>query len=636
MAVNRENIEITVDGAAKAERELDGVGGAFDGLAKSIAGAAAGFLTFQSAFKAAELAQAGARIQQVDQAFAALGGTTEQVEAAFRGLGGTVDRQTIKQLANTAKALGISTDQFAKLTSVATAAAKTLGKDVTEALQDVITGVARQSKPILDNVGILVSVEQANAKYAAALGKTAASLTDAEKQQAFFNAVLEAGAPVIEQVGAGMDGAAADFARLATSLTEAKNALSVLLAELLSPAAREAADVLSFLYGGGRSDERGSEAQVRRNLQAVNKEIAELGARVGPIMRARARGETGGVLSDLLGSEASNDAAIARFKSLKREAADLSRELERLRTIRATKFAGPLPATTPGTVTATTTRRRRAGGRDPALEAQRANLALLSQLEDESLRSAVGAVFDKMGATAAAGPSPLAARVDDLRDAIAFEREYQDGQLATIGLISTQAAAFARLGNEVDENGVKMRDFADVMQVQALGAVGAVGDAFGQAAVAALFAGESFSTALGNALIAAGAQTIGQAISGLAIAGILAFIPGLQGNAAGLAAASAAALGAGTALVGVGKALGGNLDPGVAGGPSGAGAPGANQQAAERDRQRDFRRSRTGADQQEMVIVINNSIGGERVDRQIHRAAVRGRQFDRPRRAGAA
>jgi len=50
---------------------------------------------------------------------------------------------------------------------------------------------------------------------------------------------------------------------------------------------------------------------------------------------------------------------------------------------------------------------------------------------------------------------------------------------------------------------------------------------------------------------------------------------------------------------------------------------------------RDRRRSRNTADQQEVTIIINNSLGGERVDRAIHRAAVRGARFDRPRRAGA-
>jgi hypothetical protein len=338
VAVNREDIIIDVDGAREAERDLDSVGKSFDGLSKSIGAAVAGFVSLQGAMKVVEFAQAGAQIQQVDVAFSRLGGTAEQVDATFQALGGTVDRNTIKRLSNTARALGITGDQFQQLSKVALASSKALGRDVTESLGDVVTGTARFSREILDNLGLQVSVGQANEAYARALNKSAASLSEAEKRQAFFNAVMKAGETLTEQVGSNVEGAAGNFARLATSITEAKDAVSVFIAELTSPAAAAASDALNFLYGSGRSDVRGDQlSRAKANLEEVNAEIRELSAQLAPVLRGRERGEEPGFLSDLFGSKEANDRAIERLQSLKREALSLQREI----TVRGAAFVGP-------------------------------------------------------------------------------------------------------------------------------------------------------------------------------------------------------------------------------------------------------------------------------------------------------
>ena len=666
MAVNREDIIISVDGAQEAERELDGVGSSFEGVGRAALTAAAGFATFGTALKAVEFARAGAQLEQVDAAFARLGGTTEQVDATFQALGGTVDRDTIKRLSNTARALGITGDQFQQLSKVALASSKALGRDVVESLGDVVTGTARFSREILDNLGLQVSVGQANDAYARSLGKTAAQLTDAEKKQAFFNAVLEAGSVLTEQVGANVEGAAGSFATLSAALTQAENDVSRFVAALGQDAVAAWVDLLgdAAVELGLISDATLKTLRGAANFRASATEAAGRGTPEKEAQRAKANIEALQAqlgLTDAIGKSArelrselvgqQNAAAIntAEFRELLR----LKKELPRLER-EAAEFAKEQQIIAEGEAEANRIiadieakraelQKRRAKGAAAAAKAAAAE----ARAKKTTVEQVIGGLPTMESADALAfiqgGPSPtaaapfdaLGAAAADRKDALAFEREYQSAQLQTIGLISAQAAAFARLGTEVTATGVQVREFSAIMSVQALGAVGQIGDAFGQAAVAAIFAGESFSTALGNALIAAGAQTIGQAISGLAVAGILAFIPGLQGNAAGLAAASSAALVAGTALVGVGKAMGGNLNPGVGGDASGTGAPGRAAQDEERDRQRDFRRSRTGADQQEVVIVINNSLGGERVDRAIHRAAVRGARFDRPRRAGA-
>ncbi len=133
---------------------------------------------------------------------------------------GTVDSLTLMQQANTAVMLGLPLDQFDKLLAIARNAAIQTGQSMDFMLQSIVTGIGRQSKLILDNLGIIVSVEKANAKYAQALGKTAQALTDAEKKQAFLNEVVAAGERQIKMAGDAADSAVAPFQRFTAAMKD--------------------------------------------------------------------------------------------------------------------------------------------------------------------------------------------------------------------------------------------------------------------------------------------------------------------------------------------------------------------------------------------------------------------------------
>ena len=55
-----------------------------------------------------------------------------------------------------------------------------------------VTGVGRQSKLMLDNIGVIVKAEEAYTAYAAKLGLAADELTDVQKKLAFAEAAFEA------------------------------------------------------------------------------------------------------------------------------------------------------------------------------------------------------------------------------------------------------------------------------------------------------------------------------------------------------------------------------------------------------------------------------------------------------------
>ena len=88
---------------------------------------------------------------------------------------------------------GLSQAQFVKLGEVASKASKALGIDMTDAVSRLTRGITKLEPELLDELGIFTKVGTATDDYAKRIGKSAASLTDFEKRQAFANAVLAEG-----------------------------------------------------------------------------------------------------------------------------------------------------------------------------------------------------------------------------------------------------------------------------------------------------------------------------------------------------------------------------------------------------------------------------------------------------------
>jgi len=88
--------------------------------------------------------------------------------------------------ANKALAFGIdlSNGKFEKLVGLTTKVASVIGTDAKQAFDDLIVGIARGSKPILDNLGVMVDITQINKDYASQLGITVQQLTAQQKQTA--------------------------------------------------------------------------------------------------------------------------------------------------------------------------------------------------------------------------------------------------------------------------------------------------------------------------------------------------------------------------------------------------------------------------------------------------------------------
>lgn len=180
-----------------------------------------------AASKGWDMANEAAKGIQQRESFANLaashGQSSQTIIASLQAVSGqTVSTKTLIEKAGTAMILGIPADKLSSLMEVARASSKVTGQSVTEAFGDISLAVARGSRMILDNLGIIVSEEAAYKTYAAQVGKTAEQLSDAEKKTAFMNATLAAGKDIIDRVGSSGETMADKMQRISATMENMK------------------------------------------------------------------------------------------------------------------------------------------------------------------------------------------------------------------------------------------------------------------------------------------------------------------------------------------------------------------------------------------------------------------------------
>lgn len=243
--------------------QLSQLGGTVGGLAGQIGNLAGSFGTLGTIGAVIgigkiglDLAQTGANADLVRQRFdglaAAAGTTGDALLAALRAAsGGEINNLNLELAANRAQLLGVadSAQEFSVLMNIARDRAQQMGISTTQAFNDLVTGLGRGSALILDNLGITVSVTEANEAYAASLGKSAKSLTEAEQKQALINAVLTQGQASLNATGGAIDSNAAAFTRAGAAIQNTGNAIGAGLSTVLAPAATGLARLLEGTSG---------------------------------------------------------------------------------------------------------------------------------------------------------------------------------------------------------------------------------------------------------------------------------------------------------------------------------------------------------------------------------------------------
>lgn len=215
---------------------------------------AAGLVAFgvQAANAAVELANLGNQSIAMRASFEQMAGGADNakniLEALTEASRGTVTQYDLMLASNRAMLLGVadSAEEFSQLMQIAAARGRAMGLSTTQAFNDIVTGLGRMSPLILDNLGIVVDQEKAQAAYATSLGKTAAELTDAEKKQALVNDVIANSADLLRDANSNAKVYAGEgMAQLQTAWSEFRTTLGESLAPILEARAKELADFIS-------------------------------------------------------------------------------------------------------------------------------------------------------------------------------------------------------------------------------------------------------------------------------------------------------------------------------------------------------------------------------------------------------
>lgn len=238
MAVNKHVIKIVTEGAEKSKKEVNGISKSLKNMAfraAAVTGAfygAKGLLTGMQ-----QLAQQATAVKRLETGFNNLGKQIGFNSGSFdkldRAVNGTVTQMELMTKANNAMLLGVvkSDDEMAELFDTAQRLGQALGLTTTQAIESIVTGMGRQSKLMLDNLGIIVDTTAAYKTFAAELGVNVKQLTESQKKQAFNNAALAEAKRLVDDLGE----ETIDSSMIFEQFAKATDDLQISIGEKLTP-----------------------------------------------------------------------------------------------------------------------------------------------------------------------------------------------------------------------------------------------------------------------------------------------------------------------------------------------------------------------------------------------------------------
>ena len=222
---------------ASAGRQFSAQAQGLGGLVSAYAGAAANIFAITQAFSAlSRAAQAEQTIQGTRALASEFGLAGDEIIAKVQEITrGQLSIAEAAQNTNIALSAGFNTDQIDRLTNVALKASIALGRNLTDAQQRLLRGTAKIEPELLDELGIFVRLDTAVQKYADQTGKTASTLTQFEKSQAFLNATLEQAESKFSAIDPSLESSVASFERLGAKISDLGQKFGALLAVTLVP-----------------------------------------------------------------------------------------------------------------------------------------------------------------------------------------------------------------------------------------------------------------------------------------------------------------------------------------------------------------------------------------------------------------
>jgi len=129
-------------------------------------------------------------------------GDAHSLESALKkASGGQMDEGDILKGANRALLMGVSQDRLEKMMKASRAMARATGQDVTTVWDSFVSGAAKQSPRVLEQVGInMAGLTEAEKQWARSRGISSSALTEEQKNLIFMNYVLDRSDQLIKKV----------------------------------------------------------------------------------------------------------------------------------------------------------------------------------------------------------------------------------------------------------------------------------------------------------------------------------------------------------------------------------------------------------------------------------------------------
>ena len=185
----------------------------------------------------------------METAFNTLSGGGNKASVAIdkltKATDGTVSKFDLFQQANNAMVLGVTknSDEMAVMFDMAQRLGEALGRDARSSIESLVTGIGRQSRMMLDNIGIIVKSDEAYKNYAEELKKNVDDLTVLERKQAFLNATMEAAREKVAGLPPEVENARRKFQRMTADIDNA----TARIGDYFTPIAEKAAVAISEL-----------------------------------------------------------------------------------------------------------------------------------------------------------------------------------------------------------------------------------------------------------------------------------------------------------------------------------------------------------------------------------------------------
>jgi len=235
-------------GAGKAKRDAEDLDKSFDKLAESAKAAALGFVSFQTAQRGIEMARLAAQTETVRRTFGNLAKEPDKMlQSMKKATAGTIAEMELMQKFNEASLLGLPLDRFDEMLEIARGAAQATGQSMDFMLNSIVVALGRQSKLMLDNLGIMIDTKAANEEFAVSIGKTADKLTDQEKKQAFVNKALSIGNENLARMGGVTESSIDSFASLTATFEDLQVSIGKELLPVVIPLLKNFNDFLRVL-----------------------------------------------------------------------------------------------------------------------------------------------------------------------------------------------------------------------------------------------------------------------------------------------------------------------------------------------------------------------------------------------------